>query len=361
MRSRHALLAGLLALAACGPGGREVSAAGKRRAASPSPPPPVICPLTGTQLPPGSRIDHPALAIKVENSVAARPQAGLEHADIVYEELAEGGITRFLVVYHCSEARSVGPVRSARSVDPDILLEYAPVLFAYSGANPGVLSKVRSTKGVVDLRHGTNGDAYRRARGRRAPHNLFTSTGTLRALSDVRGAPETGLVFDARVLASPSPPPAGKAPKPKATAPASPASSPTPPPGSAVSFSFAGTTATRYVFDPSLGAYLRFHGPTAHRSEAGPQLRAVNVVVLEVAVREGDIRDAAGNYSPEITVVGSGEAVVLRGGVAVGGRWVRRTLSDRTRLQDAGGRTIALLPGNTWIHLLPAGQPLLVE
>ncbi|MGH2768138.1 MAG: DUF3048 domain-containing protein, partial [Actinomycetota bacterium] len=159
----------------------------RKETPAPIPPSPVLCPLTGQERAPGFSIDHPALAIKVDNHSAARPQAGLESADIVYEELAEGGITRFLAIFHCSEADRVGPVRSARLVDPDILLEYAPVPFGYSGANPVVVEKVESTQGIVSLRHGRFGDAYERVRGRQAPHNLFTSTQKLRAPTKVKG------------------------------------------------------------------------------------------------------------------------------------------------------------------------------
>lgn len=349
VRGRVAFLVVLLLLAAaCGgekaaPGG---AAKGKDAAGTPAEPPkPVICPLTAQERPPGFPVDHPALAIKIENSTAARPQAGLEAADIVYEELAEGGITRFMAVYHCSDASRVGPVRSARSVDPDILLEYAPVLFGYSGANEVVLGKVKSTKGVIDLRHGAHGAAYERVKGRRAPHNLFTSTEKLRALSDAKGAPRTGLTF----RPDPAAPPA--APSPGAP----------PPPGTAVTFSFAGGEQVRYAYDPGSNTYLRFHGQTPHTAEKGEQLRATNVIVLKVKVQIGALRDAAGNTSPEITVTGEGDALLLTGANAVGGRWRRAALSDRTELVDGTGAPLQLSPGNTWIHLVPEDRPVAVQ
>lgn len=334
MNRRHLVAAVLVVAAGCG---RSEPAAPQASAASPSPtpPPPVICPLTGTETSQEFQVDRPALAVKVENSPASRPQAGLEAADIVYEELAEGGITRFMAIYHCSDSRSIGPVRSARSVDPEILREYEPVLFGYSGANSAVLAKVASTRGVVDLKHGNHGEAYERVKGRKSPHNLFTSTGSLRELSDVMGAPQTGLVFT--------------------TAETEASSGVT---GTAVDFTFTNGALVRYEYQPSSLVYFRFHGNTAHIGNNGRQISATNVVILMVSVTEGTTSDSVGNISPEIEVVGSGAATVLWGGRAWKGRWERKGLSDHTRLYGSSGEVLALRPGNTWIHLVPAGRKI---
>lgn len=360
----------LLFGSACGDPAPPKPSATSKKSPSPEPPKPVFCPLTGVETSQSFPKDKPALGVKIENSVASRPQAGLDKADVVYEELAEGGITRFLAIFHCNEAPSLGPIRSARLVDPDIMLEYKPALFAYSGGNPLVKDKIKATKGLIDLRHGSHGDGYSRERGRKAPHNLFSSTERLRGLDDARdlkGAPKSPFVFDPNALGTPSP-------SPKPTAKSSPAktkASPTattspspsaPPPGATVSFSYSGTgNIVRYVYDAGAKAYLRSHGEQAHRGISGDQFKAVNVIVLKVRVTQGTIRDAAGNFSPEITVTGSGEAVVLRGGVAVNGKWSRPGLSDHTKLTDASGKAIGLVPGNIWIHLIPTDRPINVQ
>src|SRR5919204_2816874 len=107
--------------------------------------------LTGKLPAHGSAPDRPALAIKVENLPEARPQAGLDNADIVYEEPVEGGITRFIVVYQCHDAKRVGPVRSARFTDLDILPQYGTqTLFGYAGGAPQVEQRVQDS-GLVDL------------------------------------------------------------------------------------------------------------------------------------------------------------------------------------------------------------------
>jgi hypothetical protein len=376
MRKISFMLLLALLFTSCGEG----DDAPARRASSPSasPPPPPVCPLTGVDASSRELVERPALAVKIENSVSSRPQAGLEQADIVYEELAEGGITRFLAVFHCSDAESLGPIRSARLVDPDILREYVPVLFAYSGGNPLVKDKVEATDGIVNLRHGSHGDAYKRKSGRKAPHNLFSTSADLRGLEDAAtaiGSPEIGFVFDPEALPGPCPTasPAKGSTKngsvkdaqvvpgcvPASSGAGSPA--PTPPAGASVSFSFAGSQLTKFVYDSAAKAYSRFHGETAHVAENGSQLRAVNVVILKVEVTEGNIRDAAGNASPEIAVVGAGEAIVLRGGIATTGTWNRTALSKKTTLTNGGGKPIALLPGNTWIELVPEGRPVTVK
>lgn len=349
---------GLVAVAC----GKPSPPAVKKAKATKTTPPPVICPLTGKTAPGGFDKSRPALAIKIDNAVAARPQAGLDSADIVYEELAEGGVTRFMAVYHCGDAARVGPVRSARLVDPDLLREYAPVLFGYSGANSVVLQKVGTTSGVIDLRHGSHGKAYQRVKGRPGPHDLFTSTGNLRALSEVRGAPQTGLTFLSAAPVYSSPKPSPKATSSSSATPASPTASASPTPsGSAVSFSFAGAQTVRYLYDPASGAYLRFLADKPFKVENGSQVRAVNVVVLKVKIGQGYIRDAAGNVSPEIVVTGGGEAFVLYAGQAFTARWTRDSLTAHMRLVDASGNDLRLAPGNTWIHLLPSDRAVVVE
>ncbi len=351
MRRLAALLFLVLALAGCNSGNKPSE---NPRAIKTTPPPgPVYCPLTGAETTREFDLDRPALGIKVENSTASRPQAGLEGADIVYEELAEGGITRFLAIYHCNDADPVGPIRSARLVDPDIMLEYQPALMAFSGANAEVKKKVEETRGITGLRHGEHGDAFYRDKARKAPSNLFSTTEDLRGLADLRGKPQIGLQFQKPGATPPAPQPTQSKPGSPAPPPPAPAGA-----GASVSFSFAGSSTSKYTFDAATGSYLRSHGDTPHVNVKGDQLRAVNVVILKVKVTAGNLRDAAGNTSPEIEVVGEGEAIVVKGGASHSGIWKRADLQSKTTITDAAGAPILMLPGSTWIHLLPQERPV---
>src|SRR5205085_6609370 len=116
--------------------------------AAPSPSLPAACPLSGKKPKGGHVPDRPALAVKVENVPAARPQTGLSWADIVYEEPVEAGITRFIAVYQCQDASRIEPVRSGRLTDPLILVQFGHPVFGYAGAVPAVVKAVR-TAGIA--------------------------------------------------------------------------------------------------------------------------------------------------------------------------------------------------------------------
>jgi hypothetical protein len=144
------------------------------------PKPPATCPLTGKKPPPGTT-SRPAVAVKIENSEAARPQSGLEKADLVFEEIVEGGITRFLAVYHCGQTQKVGPVRSARFDDPKIALPFTKVL-AYSGAN-SIVERELKRNGMIRFDELNGGDAFfRDPPGTLDIHSLFADVAKLRTL-----------------------------------------------------------------------------------------------------------------------------------------------------------------------------------
>lgn len=349
IRTLCLLLLFVVLLAACGGddpsgGGDDTPAAQEEE--------PTLCPLTGVEAADGVDVDRPALAVKIDNAPPARPQAGLDAADIVYEEISEGGLTRFLTVFHCNDSGDVGPVRSARTVDPDILQEFGNALFGFSGANSQVLDKISKSEFVGDLKQGSSDGAYARAADRKAPYNLMTSTEKLRsedAASDVEGAPKTGLKFNAEVLNAPAPAASG--------APAAPAA----PAGNTVSFSFSNSNVVKYTYDGGSKTYLRSHGDTPHNLANGKQVSAVNVVIQKVKIVPGTVKDASGSPTQDTTVIGTGEATVLRGGTAITGKWSRASLNDNTTFTDAAGAAIEFAPGTTFIHLVPQERPITVQ
>ncbi len=149
---------------------------------------PPRCPLTGTLAPKGKAPDRPAVAVKVENLPEARPQWGLDKADIVFEEPVEGGITRFIAVFQCQAADRIEPVRSGRLVDPQILEPLGRILFGYSGAIQPAINEVDSKRSLLfDVGADRAGGSYYRDPDRYAPHNLVTSTSALYAAASALG------------------------------------------------------------------------------------------------------------------------------------------------------------------------------
>jgi hypothetical protein len=292
---------------------------------------PEPCPLTG-ELRAGGRDapSRPMIAVKVENSDDAFPLAGLERADVIYEEPVEGGITRFAALFQCRNAGRVGPVRSARTTDPKILVAYtdAPLL-AYSGANPRVAEGIEEA-GLVSLTETTANEAYVRDESRSAPHNLFVSVGSLhreaRRLGGDDALPEPPFVFDEEV-------PTPSRPRTSAT----------------VAFSSSNVVGWSWTDE----RWVRELDGEPMLSENGGPIAADNVVIQEVVVTESDIVDVAGFPSPEVDLVGQGRAWVLRDGRLLIGRWRRDSLDEHTIFETRGGEQIPLAPGTTFVQLVP--------
>jgi hypothetical protein len=297
-----------------------------------SPTPPPTCPLTGTEAPHGKVPRRPALAIKVENAPEARPQTGLDKADIVYEEPVEGGLTRFIALFQCHDATRVGPVRSARMEDSDVLTQFGrPVMGFAGGANP--VKKAIDRSGVVDANYLVAPRAYTRDATRLAPHNLYTTTAALwrsgTKIAKSRGkSPSPVFTY--------APDVAGKSRR-----------------VGQVHLPFSSYSDVYWKWNPKAGAWLRSHGTVPHTLTDGAQVSATNVVVMQVKVGTSGIVDAAGNPSPRVTLTGKGKAYVFRGGRMIVGRWSRPNLKDVTTFRSRSGDEIALAPGTTWVELLP--------
>ena len=316
---------------------------------TPAPPPPaapLLAPLTGLPIKDPRILRRPALAIKIDNHTAARPQAALDRADIVYEEPVEGGITRFIAIYHSRDASSVGPVRSARLTDLQVLAEYGRPLLAFSGAARYVLRAVRKAD-LVSMPHGAYGRLYRRT-GRAAPHNLFTSTSALWHAARSRNHSPPPVKFEYGELFPPPPGPAVAA---------SPGATPSPTPGRwargrHITVPFGGAWTAVWRYDLRLRKYVRFHASRPHRAGNGTQISAANVLVLRVGTQRKS-RAAARHGTPELALVGSGQAILFRDGVAIVGRWTRARNNASTRFTDALGRSFQFNPGITWVEIVP--------
>ncbi len=335
----HLLIAGLLVavpVAACG-GEAAVPAtpAATQLETTPSPTPtPSVAPLTGERIDP-DELDRPVVAVKIENSPAARPQAGLEAADVVYEELTEGGITRFAALFHSRIPDLVGPVRSGRPEDANVLPAYRPVLFL-SGARREVFAQFAA---VGLTWRDDDGKMLYRDRSRRAPHNVFASGADLFSFAEGRvpDAAPTGWRF------APWPPP-GAVPC-RAPCQAD--------PGRSLTVRMSHSSITRFDYDPAAGRYRRFQDGRPMRVIGPGRVGAANVVALGMAVRQAGCCDPAGNPLQETRVVGGGRAVVLRDGRRYEGTWSKNSPASHYTVMVAG-RPFAFKPGPTWILLAPA-------
>jgi hypothetical protein len=289
---------------------------------------PVTCPLTGEKAPHGMVPSRPALAIKVENAPEARPQTGLNRADVVFEEPVEGGYTRFIAIYQCAEAPRVGPVRSGRTTDPDVLVQFGKPILGYAGGKE-VVRKGIDKAGIIDVNYIDAAQAYTRDDSRAAPHNLYTTTKALwKTAASTEGAPAPVFAYDEDI--------SNKA-KRVGTA----------------HLPFSSVSDVYWTWSKKQGVWLRSHGTVPHETTDGGQVSATNVVIMHVKVRPGRLLDAAGNPSPVVTLTGKGKAFVLRDGKMISGTWERSKLSDVTTFVGKDGSQITLAPGRTWVELLP--------
>jgi hypothetical protein len=305
-----------------------------------------VHPLTGvTSYTPQDWQKRPALAIKVGNSGAERPQAGLDRADLIYEELVEGGITRFMAIFSTNQAPRVGPVRSVRTVDHKILQPIGG-LFGYSGGVPPVVSELRETPGVQDVGADVASGAYRRDSSRQQPYNLYTSTDQLWSGREKAGPPPKPLFS---YIATDEDPTSGGDEV-----------------ANDVKLSFAGNgSQIHYVFDKETGEYLRSNNDAPHTVEGegddGVQLSFRNVLVQMVQTSSGSTVDRAGLRTTDTSLIGSGSAVLFRGGRALRGSWSRASAGEITQYIDASGGPLKLAPGETIVELVPAGRDLFVN
>lgn len=296
-----------------------------------TPPPvaPAVNPLNGT----AGAASEAVFGVKIDDTSAARPQIGISSADIVYVEQVEGGLTRLMAVFATALPAQVGPVRSVRASDTQILGQYGRVGLAFSGGAPPQLAIVAGAN-VVDASAGVNPQFYSRSGTRPAPYNLMLDLPAMAAAVPVEGARSVGLLWGTYpgLAASPS--------------------------GSQLSVPV-GTTGVDFRFDPASGRYVRFIDGLAQFDANGPVVSTANVIVLFCQVGpDGVGADVNGSPTIGTSTIGSGPAAIFRDGHRVDGVWSRSTAESGTTLTDAMGRTIRLAPGGAWVVLAASGAPL---
>ena len=324
-----------LALVLAGCSGGDGKAAAVKRTTTTAPettttkPPPPKAPLTGLDDPSGQSITRPAASLKVENTEFARPQAGLDQADVVYEEVVEGGITRFVAIFNSQVPDVIGPVRSVRAMDPDIVWPLGGI-FAFSGGTQDNVDHA-ATAPVNIVTENNTGVLVRNAQGqppREAPHNLYALGGPLFGVGG-----------------QPTPPPplfqylAAGAPPTQAQGVVS------------MHLGFSPGYDPTYAWDGASGTWKRSMNGAPHNTVDGKQLAPKNVVV--------QFTDYPGVSDGQ--TVGEGDVWVFTDGTVRMGRWVRPNHDQPARYVDAAGAPILLRPGTTWVELLPVGAAVDME
>lgn len=265
----------------------------------------------------------PVLAVKIDNVAPARPQTGLEAADIVYTEQVEGGLSRLLAVYATKLPPVIGPVRSARESDLELLRQFDRPVLAFSGAQRKLLPLIDAAPLSAETPE-KRPDAYFRDAGRAAPHNLYLRPERLPASAPGADAPAAGFRY--------GPAPAG---------------------GRTETSHTVGYPAARFTFTWSArqhGWQVAMDGKPAVTADGTPVVPAT-VVVQHVKVRRSDLHDTLGNHTPYTETVGSGTAQVLREGRIHDVTWKRARAEDVTEFTAADGTPVHFARGQVWVIL----------
>ena len=274
---------------------------------------------------------HP-LAVSIENHPDARPQSGLIDASIVYEAITEGGITRFLAVYGPTDAKEVGPIRSARLFFMDWLKEY-DAFFAHAGGNEDALANI-DKYAIKDIPH-TEPYYYRDYKGRSvaSEHTLYSSTDQLYNLAKSKGYDTTKSDYTAMKF--------------KTDGPADPA-------GKGVEINFSSESyKVGWSFDPTTNKYSRTLAGAPHTDRTtGNQITAKNIIIQTVD-RTFQPTGSYGSQNYVFKNIGSGSAYVLEDGKVIKATWKKTSLTDRTKFTDETGAEISFDPGNTWYEIVP--------
>ncbi|WP_345013296.1 DUF3048 domain-containing protein [Streptomyces shaanxiensis] len=267
------------------------------------------------------------LAVKIDNVRAARPHMGLNEADIVYVEQVEAGLSRLMAVYAQKLPKTIGPVRSARESDLELLGQFDRPTLAFSGAQSKLMPLI--DKAPLEAEPpGKASDAYFRSPYRRSPHNLYLRPGRLMPSAPGTKALTTGFRFGAA--------PGG---------------------GKAETSRTVRYPAARHTFtwSASQNRWLVAMDGTAATTTDGKQVTASTVVVQYVKVRQSAFHDFLGNYTPYTETVGSGKASVLRNGRAYDDvRWKRPKAADGTTFTTRDGKPMNFQRGQVWVVLAKA-------
>jgi hypothetical protein len=313
-------------------------------------------PLNGMGVEDEAALDRRVIAVKIDNHWNARPQSGIDQADAVYELLVEGGLTRFIALFHHSDTEYLGPIRSGRPTDPT-LVKYLGAPLQISGAQPWI-SSVIAGYGVKLL--GDNGNTTFRIGSRSAPHNLYGSTVLMREEADRRGYADEAPAAPIFNFGEPT----------EGT-----------PGATDITLDWSDRPEVRWEWTGT--EYVRFNGDIPHNWLALPsddeddstetsttedgsaeetpevlehQIATDTIVVVTATKYWASSSSGAGSAVPALDTVGSGDAYVFYGGVVVEGSWQRDSVDERFELTLDDGSPIVIPAGRLWISVFPNSQ-----
>ena len=284
-----------------------------------------FAPLTGRSAD-AAALAHPSLAVKIDNHEEARPQLALNRTDIVFEELVEGGLTRYVAVWHSDIPDSVGPVRSIRPMDPDIATPFGGII-AYSGGQEQFVDMMMATPLLNLVFDFDDTGLFERADGRPGPHDVILASAEAVTRNATLAPPPVQFAYG---TADPLAPPALAAV-----------------PTSHVDLVFSDARFPSWEWDAAASVWLRSQEGAPDLDAAGERVRAKNVVSLRVAI------DWSYGEVPRTVMVSSGEAWVSVAGRTAHGTWAKDATASPIRLTADDGSPLRLAPGNTWVELVP--------
>lgn len=304
-------------------------------------PTPVPAPLTGRLVAPKIGVRHP-IAVMIDDHSAARPQAGMASASVVWQAPAEGGIPRYMAIFQDTLPKEVGPIRSARYYYIAWAAEWRAI-YAHAGGSPQAIDTLRAlgngqlVYNADEFRYG--GSFFRsHAAGRFGPHNLFAKGTTLRNLGKRIGAKDK--TYSPLWQFAPDAPMDAR------------------PYGGTISVSYP-TSTIKYKYDRTTNTYLRSVARELKETDAGDGRRIAprNVVVMMMSF--GPLNDGHPNkHRLEAKVIGSGVAWISTNGRTIKGTWKKTGLTKPTRFYDSKGKEVVLTVGQTFIQVMPLGSPV---
>ncbi|MDR3128440.1 MAG: DUF3048 domain-containing protein [Bifidobacteriaceae bacterium] len=279
-------------------------------------------------------VSRPAVSVKIENDPLARPQTGLQSADIVWETMIEGGVTRFVAVYNSQMPENVGPVRSLRIADGSIA---GPMkgLIVFSGSNGQRFQQVARDAGLQTIEEDASAKGFFRI-GDNAPHNDYyvLKDALEQADANHKVAPEPQFLY-AQTGQVTTPEEVGI-------------------PITHMTDVMSGMFTTNWDYDAKDKVYKRSQEDAPFMDKiTDKQVTATNVIALEVGTKGTPEIDPAGNPEMEMEVVGGGNGKVMVGGKALDIKWEKKDSKSLLSFTTLDGKEVLLAPGNTWVVLVP--------